>query len=411
MRSVGDLPDDYEQRVYAGVLGKVIGVYLGRPFEGWTYDRIMRQLGEVTGYVNDRLDQPFNNHLLVVTDDDISGTLVFPRVLDDVRLDQPLEPQAVARTWLNELIPNRTVLWWGGLGNSTEHTAYLRLRAGVDAPRSGSAELNGRVVAERVGAQIFCEGFAMTCPADPARAADLVQRAASVSHDGEALQAARMVGAMVAAAFVAPDVETMLDEGLAQVQQGCLIAEVIGDVRRWADRGDWQETRARIGERYGYSRYGGNCHVVPNHAVVIAAIAHSDGDFGRAMTVVNTCGWDTDSNAGDVGSVMGVLAGLSGLTSSVDYRGPLADRLYLPTAEAGGVITDAAREALRLAAHGRARAGTEALVPGTTSPSQVPSRGSRSGPVMDSAAQPRSRDPTTRVGCWSRSTDQGRSTW
>ena len=105
MRSVGDLPDDYEQRVYAGVLGKIIGVYLGRPFEGWTYDRIMRELGEVTGYVNDRLDQPFNNHLLVVTDDDISGTLVFPRVLDDVRLDQPLEPQAVARTWLNELIP------------------------------------------------------------------------------------------------------------------------------------------------------------------------------------------------------------------------------------------------------------------------------------------------------------------
>ena len=254
-------------------------------------------------------------------------------------------------------------MWWGGLGNSTEHTAYLRLRSGVPAPRSGSAELNGRVVAEQVGAQIFCEGFAMTCPADPAGAADLVQRAASVSHDGEALQAARMVGAMVASAFVAADVETMLDEGLSQVQPGCLIADVISDVRRWAERGDWHETRARIDERYGYHRYGGNCHVVPNHAVVVAAIAHSGGDFGRAMTVVNTCGWDTDSNAGDVGSVMGVFAGLAGLTSSVDYRGPLADRLYLPTAAAGGVITDAAREALRLAAHGRIRAGRQPLVP------------------------------------------------
>ena len=29
------LPADYEERVYAGVLGKIIGVYLGRPFEGW----------------------------------------------------------------------------------------------------------------------------------------------------------------------------------------------------------------------------------------------------------------------------------------------------------------------------------------------------------------------------------------
>lgn len=31
-----ELPSDYYQRVYAGVLGKLIGVYLGRPFEGWT---------------------------------------------------------------------------------------------------------------------------------------------------------------------------------------------------------------------------------------------------------------------------------------------------------------------------------------------------------------------------------------
>ena len=363
MEGVHDLPTDYDERVYAGVLGKIIGVYLGRPFEGWTYDRILRDLGEITGYVNHRTDLPLNNHLLVVTDDDISGTLVFPRVLDDVAITGELDPRAVGRTWLNELIPHRTVLWWGGLGNSTEHTAYLRLRAGVEAPQSGSAALNGRVVSEQVGAQIFCEGFAMTCPADPAGAADLAQAAASVSHDGEALQAARMVAAMVAAAFVAPDVETLLDEGYGQVAPGCLIADVIRDVRAWAADGDWHVTRARIVERYGYDRYGGNCHVVPNHAVVIAAIAHSDGDFGRAMTVVNTCGWDTDSNAGDVGSVMGVFTGLAGLTCGVDYRGPLADRLYLPTAEPGGVITDAAREALRLSGHGRSRSGSEPVVP------------------------------------------------
>ena len=363
LSSIRELPADYDERVYAGVLGKIIGVYLGRPFEGWTYDRILRDLGEITGYVNHRTDLPLNNHLLVVTDDDISGTLVFPRVLDDVPTEGSLDPRAVARTWLNELIPERTVLWWGGLGNSTEHTAYLRLRAGVEAPLSGSAELNGRVVSEQVGAQIFCEGFAMTCPADPARAADLAQAAASVSHDGEALQAARMVAGMVAAAFVAPDVETVLDGGFGQVAPDCLIGDVIRDVRAWSADGDWHATRARIAERYGYSRYGGNCHVVPNHAVVIAAIAHSGGDFGRAMTVVNTCGWDTDSNAGDVGSVMGVFTGLAGLTHGVDYRGPLDDRLYLPTAEPGGVITDAAREALRLSGHGRTRSGSEPMVP------------------------------------------------
>ena len=34
----------YAERTYAGVLGKIIGVYLGRPFEGWTYERISADL-------------------------------------------------------------------------------------------------------------------------------------------------------------------------------------------------------------------------------------------------------------------------------------------------------------------------------------------------------------------------------
>ena len=37
---MSQLPADYAERVYAGVLGKAIGVYLGRPFEGWTYEMI-----------------------------------------------------------------------------------------------------------------------------------------------------------------------------------------------------------------------------------------------------------------------------------------------------------------------------------------------------------------------------------
>jgi hypothetical protein len=34
--STSTLPADYAERVYAGVLGKLIGVYLGRSVEGWT---------------------------------------------------------------------------------------------------------------------------------------------------------------------------------------------------------------------------------------------------------------------------------------------------------------------------------------------------------------------------------------
>lgn len=58
------LARDYAERVYAGVLGKIIGVYLGRPFEGWTYDRIMAELDEVWYYVNEQRGTP-----LIVIDD------------------------------------------------------------------------------------------------------------------------------------------------------------------------------------------------------------------------------------------------------------------------------------------------------------------------------------------------------
>ena len=41
------LPQNYVERTYAGVLGKLIGVYLGRPFEQWSHARIMAELGEI----------------------------------------------------------------------------------------------------------------------------------------------------------------------------------------------------------------------------------------------------------------------------------------------------------------------------------------------------------------------------
>ena len=143
-----NFPIDYAERVYAGVLGKIIGVYLGPPIEGWTYERIMEQLGEIKYYVHDRHDLPLHNHQLVVTDDDISGTFTFLRSLADYNYSLDLTPAQIGQTWLNYIIENRTVLWWGGRGNSTEHTAYLRLKEGISAPRSGSMKLNGKVVAE-----------------------------------------------------------------------------------------------------------------------------------------------------------------------------------------------------------------------------------------------------------------------
>src|SRR5690606_13682471 len=122
-----------------------------------------------------------------------------------------LTPAQIGQTWLNYLIERRTVLWWGGLGNSTEDTAYLRLKHGRAAPASGSIATNGKVVAEQIAAQIFIDGWAMVAPGDPERAADLARRAASVSHDAEAIYGAQALAAMQSLAFVEADRNKLLD--------------------------------------------------------------------------------------------------------------------------------------------------------------------------------------------------------
>lgn len=344
------LPKDYSRRVYAGVLGKIIGVYLGRPFEQWSHDRIMRELGEINGYVHERLGKP-----LIVTDDDISGTFTFLRALADHGYDaRKLTAADIGQTWLNYLLPHRTILWWGGIGVSSEHTAWYRLKSGIPAPQSGSIAVNGATVAEQIGAQIFIDGWGLLCPGDPAQAASLAQRAGSVSHDGTAIHGAQMVAAMVALAFDGPDIDTLLDGALKHIPSDCELATMIADIRQWhASDDDWLKTLKRIQKTYGYGIYPGGCHMMPNHALIILALLYSQGDFHRAMMIVNTAGYDTDCNAGNVGCILAMLGGLESLEGGPDWRGPVADRLYLPTADGGRTITDAVREtdAIILAAH------------------------------------------------------------
>lgn len=353
------LPADYNERVYAGVLGKIIGVYIGRPFEGWTFERIMAELGEINYYVHEKLGVP-----LIVTDDDISGTFTFVRALEDYGNTADVTPEQMGKGWLNYLIENDTILWWGGMGNSTEHTAYLRLKSGIPAPQSGSVELNGKIVAEQIGAQIFIDAFAMVSPGDPDFAVDLAKRAASVSHDGEAIYGAQVLTAMESLAFVESDINKLIDAAVNYIPQDSVIYRMIADIRAWHENEpDWRKTREKIEAHYGYDKYGGNCHMVPNHGLMIFALLYGDDDFQKTQMILNTSGWDTDCNAGNIGCLLGIKNGLTGLETGPDFRGPVADKLYLPTADGGRAISDAVTEAFHVINMGRALAGEAPLKP------------------------------------------------
>ena len=81
------------------------------------------------------------------------------------------------------------------------------------------------------------------------------------------------------------------------------------------------------------------------------------------MTIVNTSGWDTDCNSGNVGCLIGIMHGLKGLEGGPDWRGPLADRALISASDGGYAVNDAVRIACDIASLGRELAGLAPLAP------------------------------------------------
>ncbi|MBC7811237.1 MAG: ADP-ribosylglycohydrolase family protein, partial [Burkholderiales bacterium] len=102
------LPSDYNERVYAGWLGKVIGVRFGAPLENWTYEDIRDNLGELTGYLREDQGKIFK------PDDDTAVPMVLVRALEDYGPNASVAD--MGETWLNYLGDQHGTLWWGGYG-------------------------------------------------------------------------------------------------------------------------------------------------------------------------------------------------------------------------------------------------------------------------------------------------------
>ncbi|MFZ4618782.1 MAG: ADP-ribosylglycohydrolase family protein, partial [Rectinemataceae bacterium] len=242
------IPKDYLDRLYAGFIGKNVGIRLGAPVEPaiWTYGRIREIYGEVTSYL-----KPFRNF---AADDDANGPCFFIRPLLDGDPTKPLEANDVGRAWLDYAREGRGMFWWGGYGISTEHTAYLNLKAGIPAPESGSIARNGATVAEQIGGQIFIDTWGLVWPGRPREAAGHAATAASVSHDGEGTNGARFIAACIAAAFSHEAVAGLgpkekeralldvVEAGLGQLDSNCLYSGVAKAVIAFHDAhpDDWR---------------------------------------------------------------------------------------------------------------------------------------------------------------------------
>lgn len=315
------IPENYLEKVYAGFLGMNIGIRLGTPVEpvSWTFEKIEEVYGDIHNYIRD-----YNNFS---ADDDLNGPFYFIRALYDDAADRELRPDDVGRAWLNYTRDGIGMFWWGGIGVSTEHTAFNNLLNGIKAPRSGSKEQNGLEMSEQIGGQIFVDTWGLVLPDNPEKAGEYAKIAASVSHDGNGLYGAQFIAGCISAAFTTSDVFEIINKGLALIPADSTYARVVKGVLDFhsAHPDDFRACFKYLEENWGYDKYGGVCHIIPNAGVCALALAYGNGDFARSIEIATMCGWDTDCNAGNVGTIMGVACGINGIPER--YRRPVNDFL------------------------------------------------------------------------------------
>ncbi|WP_241519026.1 ADP-ribosylglycohydrolase family protein [Streptomyces sp. CB03238] len=304
-------------RLHAAWLGRAAGCLLGKPVEKLPLSAI-RALARATGNwpltswftakgVPPALAaaHPWNRRSAATSlaenidgmpeDDDLNYPLLNLLLLQ--RYGPGFTTADVARLWLDELPAGRTF--------TAERVAYRNLLSGLEPPLTATHRNPFR---EWIGAQIRADVHGWTHPGDPAAAAEQAHRDAALTHTANGVYGAMFTAAVIAtAASGTADVHQALAAGLTVVPSDSRLARAVrfGIATAHAHTG-FDTVADRLHAAYGSYHW---VHVVPNTALLAAALTHADGDFALSICRAVSGGWDTDSNGATAGSVAGLLAG------------------------------------------------------------------------------------------------------
>ncbi|MGW8487911.1 ADP-ribosylglycohydrolase family protein [Streptomyces sp. NPDC055886] len=305
-------------RLHAAWLGRAAGCLLGKPVEKLPLTGI-RALARATG--NWPLTTWFTEHgvpaeLLAAhpwnrrsaptslaenidgmpEDDDLNYPLLTLLLLQ--RHGRTFTTADLARLWLDELPAGRTF--------TAERIAYGNLLAGVEPPGTARRRNPFR---EWIGAQIRADVHGWTHPGDPAGAAAQAHRDAVLTHTGNGVYGAMFTAAALAvAAGGESDVHGCLAAGLRVVPPHSRYARAVHlGIETARTERDFDTVVDRLHATYADTHHW--VHVLPNAALLAAALTHAGGDFTRSIGNAVSGGWDTDSNGATAGSLAGLLAG------------------------------------------------------------------------------------------------------
>jgi ADP-ribosylglycohydrolase len=338
-------------RVRAAWLGRCAGCTLGKPVEGWTREDIRRYLELAGEYpIQDYLPrlepmpEGFEMHpswrdavrgsvRFMARDDDIDYTILGLHILETYGFG--FEPEDVAEQWMSHMPFLATY--------TAERAAYRNLVYGLRPPDTAGYRNPYR---EWIGAQIRADIWGYVCPGDPARAASLAFKDASLSHTANGIYGEMWASALIATCFVARDMRTALEAALAMVPPRSRLADALRHVVSLYDlRIEWEAARCELEKSYGHYSW---VHTINNAAVVAAALLWGEGDYTRTIGLAVQGGWDTDCNGATAGSAFGAMHGTEALAGH--WVRPLNDLVRsMVTGFDGSRLSDLAERTLRFA--------------------------------------------------------------
>lgn len=257
--------EELRDRIRGGLLGQILGNLNGIPHEMKYID----EPGNVTDYTP-ALPEGAR------TDDDTDFEWVY--ILEMQRQDTILLPaERIVELWKGRI--NRRI-WC-----SNQYARQL-MDIGIAPPLTGRFALNPWADFN-ISGQFLCESFGLLAPAMPRTAARIALNYTTVAVDLEPAQTTQFFTAMITTAFVTDDLDGLLDAGLAAVDPGSRLHEIVGDVRRWHRQSprDFREARRRVRDKY--SLHGGamrdrNGYEL-NTAATVAALLYGERDFVRIV--------------------------------------------------------------------------------------------------------------------------------
>jgi ADP-ribosylglycohydrolase len=322
--------EDYEERIKSARVAQMIATAAGVQMEGYAYKNIKKAYGEITGYL--RKPETYN--------DDLTYEIAFLEAFREHGYG--VTSRDIALAWAG-IIPD---------GYSAEEVALRNIRNGIMPPESGRL-LN--YYSDWIGAQMRSAIQGMVAPGNPRLAAELAWRDGIVSHANNGVIGGIFNAVLASLAFVEKDIRKIIMDTVAMLpkrsQYASVAAEVLQRCRQaecWEDPWLWCENRFKT---YHW------IHAYPNLAAEIVALWFGDGDFDKTLNIICLAGKDTDCNAAQAMSVLGIVGG-SGLIDE-KWIAPLENTVHtllrkyrvFTIDELGRDTVDAARNGHRKLAH------------------------------------------------------------